>query len=395
MPNFIPLRIGFVCPYGWDAPGGVQAHIRDLAEYLIAHGHTVSVLAPAADEEALPSYVVSAGKPIAIPYNGAVARVLFGPIAFARVRQWISQGNFDLLHLHEPAIPSLSLLACWAAEGPMVGTFHAASKKQKAIFAIGPILEPVIEKLSARIAVSEVARLTLTAHLETDAIVIPNGIYVDRFTAGVSRSKWSGNTLGFIGRFEEPRKGLSVLLEALPIITRFIPDLRVLVAGPGDSEEFLKKVDPQLRSRITFLGRLSEEDKIDFLSSVSIYVAPNTGGESFGIILAEAMAAGACVVASDIPAFNSMLGDGKFGSIFPSEDSDALARTIIDLLRDDELRASLAAAGEQNAKRFDWDTVARQIFSVYEMAMVGRDGVHLASETRSWSRLLNREEEAR
>lgn len=395
MSNLKSLRIGIVSPYGWDAPGGVQAHIRDLAEYLIAHGHTVSVLTPAADEDALPSYVVSAGKPIAIPYNGAVARVLFGPIAFARVRQWISQGNFDLLHLHEPAIPSLSLLACWAAEGPMVGTFHAASKKQKAIFAIGPILEPVIEKLSARIAVSEVARLTLTAHLETDAIVIPNGIYVDRFAAGVPQSKWSGKTLGFIGRFEEPRKGLSVLLEALPIITRFIPDLRVLVAGPGDSEEILKKVDPQLRSRITFLGRLSEEDKIDFLSSVSIYVAPNTGGESFGIILAEAMAAGACVVASDIPAFNSMLGEGEFGSVFPSEDSAALARTIVDLLRDDELRARLAAAGQRNAKRFDWDTVARQIFSVYEMAMVGRDGVHLASETRSWSRLLNREEEAR
>lgn len=394
MPNLKPLRIGMVCPYGWDAPGGVQAHVSDLAEYLIAHGHTVSVLTPAVDEEALPSYVVSAGKPIAIPYNGAVARVLFGPIAFARVRQWISQGDFDLLHLHEPAIPSLSLLACWAAEGPMVGTFHAASKKQRAIFAIGPILEPVIEKLSARIAVSEVARLTLTAHLETDAIVIPNGIYADLFTAGVSQSKWSGNTLGFIGRFEEPRKGLSVLLDALPIIARSIPDVRVLVAGPGDSEEFLNKVDSQLRSRITFLGRLSEEDKINFLNSVSIYVAPNTGGESFGIILAEAMAAGACVVASDIPAFLAMLGEGEFGSIFPSEDSAALARAIVDLLQDDELRAHLAAAGERNARRFAWDTVAKQIFSVYEMAMVGRDGVRLASETRSWSRLLNRDEGA-
>ena len=392
LPN--SLRIGIVCPYGWDAPGGVQAHIHDLAEYLIALGHSVSVLTPAADEALLPSYVVSAGKPIAIPYNGAVARVLFGPIAFARVRQWISQGNFDLLHLHEPAIPSLSLLACWAAEGPMVGTFHAASKKQKAIFAIGPILEPVIEKLSARIAVSEAARLTLTAHLETDAVVIPNGIYGKRFAAGISRDKWSGNTVGFIGRFEEPRKGLSVLLAALPIVIRAIPDLRVLVAGPGDSEEFLRKMDPQLRSRITFLGRLSEEEKIGLLRSVSLYVAPNTGGESFGIILAEAMAAGACVVASDIPAFSTMLGEGKFGSLFPSEDSSALARVTIDLLRDDERRAFLAQSGEENARRFDWDAVAKQIFSVYEMAMVGRDGVHLASETRSWSRLLNREGES-
>ena len=216
MPSTKKLKIGIVCPYGWDAPGGVQNHVRDLAEYLIAHGHSVSVLAPCANEEILPEYVVSAGKPIAIPYNGAVARVLFGPIAFSRVRQWISQGEFDVLHLHEPAIPSISLLACWAADGPMVGTFHAAAKRQKAIFALGPILEPVIEKLSVRIAVSEASRLTLTEHLDTDAIVIPNGVYAERFRNGRAQQIWSGDTIGFIGRFEEPRKGLSVLLEALP-----------------------------------------------------------------------------------------------------------------------------------------------------------------------------------
>ena len=259
------LRIGLVCPYGWDTPGGVQSHVRDLAEYLISKGHYVSVLAPVINEENVPEYVTSAGKPIAIPYNGAVARVLFGPIAFARVRQWISNGNFDLLHLHEPAIPSISLLACWAAEGPMVGTFHAAAKRQKAIFAIGPILEPVIEKLTARIAVSE-----------------------------------------------EPRKGLSVLLDALPIIARFAPDVRVLVAGPGDEKEVSDNIDPQLRHRFEFLGRISEKEKADFLSSVAIYVAPNTGGESFGIILAEALAGGATVLASDMPAFDSLLCHGQF-----------------------------------------------------------------------------------
>lgn len=391
MPNLKPLRIGLVCPYGWDAPGGVQNHVRDLAEYLIAKGHSVSVLAPAVDEGALPEYVVCAGKPIAIPYNGAVARILFGPIAFARVRQWISQGNFDLLHLHEPGIPSLALLACWAAEGPLVGTFHAAAKRQKAIFAIGPILEPVIEKLSVRIAVSEAARATLSEHLETDAIVIPNGIYGNRFRNGNSKKEWSGNTIGFIGRFEEPRKGLSVLLAALPIVARFAPDVRVLIAGPGDSEEVMKEIDPQLRSRISFLGRLSDEGKADFLSSISLYVAPNTGGESFGIILAEAMAAGAAVVASDIPAFDSLLGGGRFGALFAREDSADLARTMIDLLRDDAKRNSLALAGQEHAKIFDWDTVAEQIFSVYEMSIVGSGSVGLASENRSWSRLLNRD----
>ncbi|MFM8446794.1 MAG: glycosyltransferase family 4 protein, partial [Candidatus Nanopelagicaceae bacterium] len=295
------LNIGIVCPYGWDAPGGVQAHIADLRSYLVKQGHQVSVLAPTADEESLPDWVVSAGKPLSIPYNGAVARVLFGPIAFAKVKQWIADNEFDLLHLHEPAIPSISLLACWAAEGPMVGTFHASAKKQKASFAIVPILEPVIEKLSARIAVSEAARETLVAHLDTDAVVIPNGIYAERMRGRV-RDEWSGQTLGFMGRFNEPRKGLKVLIDALPIISRFLPEVKVLVAGPGDPEEFLSQIDPQLRGRIQFLGKLTEAEKADFMSSVGAYIAPNTGGESFGIILAEALAGGAAVVAADIPA---------------------------------------------------------------------------------------------
>ena len=387
-----PLRIGIVCPYGWDTPGGVQNHIRDLAEYLQGEGHWVSVLAPVIDESAAPSYVVSAGKPISIPYNGAVARVLFGPIALARVRQWIVQNEFDLLHLHEPAIPSLSLLACWAAEGPMVGTFHAAAKRQKAIFAIGPILEPIIEKLSARIAVSEAARETLTDHLDTDAVVIPNGIYAEKFNSGKRIEKWSGNTLGFIGRFEEPRKGLPVLLEALPIIARFAPDVRVLVAGPGDQKEVAEQIDPQLRKRFEFLGRISDEEKADFMSSVSIYIAPNTGGESFGIILAEALAGGATVLASDIPAFDSLLGHGQFGALFRSEDSQDLAKKAIELLRNEEVRNQLASAGREHAKRFDWKVVAEEIFSVYEMAMVGNNGVHLSSDTRSWTSFLGRGE---
>jgi len=385
------LRIGIVCPYSWDFPGGVQNHVRDLAEFLISNGHHVEVLAPATESADLPEYVVSAGRAISIPYNGAVARILFGVVANNRVRSWIHEGNFDLMHLHEPAIPSLSLLACWAGEGAMVGTFHAAAKYQKAIFAIGPILEPVIEKLSARIAVSESARLTLTAHLETDAIVIPNGIYTDNYRDGSPRVEWLGNTIGFLGRFEEDRKGLPVLLDALPIISRFIPDIRVLIAGPGDSEEVLEKVSPQLRDRIEFLGKISEADKADFLASISLYIAPNTGGESFGIILAEAMAGGAAVVASDIPAFADVLGNGQYGALFESENSENLAKVIIDLLRDDAKRKELAAAGAIHAQRFDWGQVGEEIFEVYELAMMNGQKVSLSSESRSWTRLLGRD----
>jgi phosphatidyl-myo-inositol alpha-mannosyltransferase len=388
--SFERKRIGIVCPYGWDTPGGVQAHIADLATYLISQGHYVSVLAPTSDEENLPDYVVSAGKPISIPYNGAVARILFGPIAFARVRQWIAQGDFDLLHLHEPAIPSISLLACFAAEGPMVGTFHASAKRQKAIFAIGPILEPVIEKLTARIAVSEAARSTLTEHLETDAIVVPNGIYARRLAEGNLRSEWSGNSIGFIGRFQEPRKGLSILVEALPSIIQSIPDIRVIVAGPGDSAEFLESVPSHLHNRFSFLGRISEEEKADFLHSIGVYVAPNTGGESFGIILAEALAAGAAVVASDIPAFEALLGEGKYGSLFASENPRALSKAIVDLLKDGAKRDRLKLDGKEYAQGFDWDAVAERIYDVYEMAMVGLGKVVLSSENRGWNKFLGK-----
>ncbi len=377
-----------VCPYGWDTPGGVQTHIRELTEHLITEGHHVSVLAPVSDDSLeIEDYVVNAGKPIAIPINGSVARVLFGPIASSRAKQWIASGDFDLLHLHEPAIPSLSLLACSAAEGPLVGTFHVSTPKKKAIYAIGPILEPIVEKLTARIAVSELARSTLKDHFETDAVVIPNGIDGHKYANAKTYPEYSGeNTIGFIGRFEEPRKGLQVLIDSLPIVARFIPDVKYLIAGPGESKDYIKNIDPQLRNRIKFLGFLTDEMKESFLKSVKIYVAPNTGGESFGIILTEALSAGTAVVASDIPAFKAVLENGDAGTLFTNENSAELAKVLVALLRDGEKREKLSENGKLSAQKYDWQVVAEQIENVYEMATAGGQRVSLSSETRFWSR---------
>jgi phosphatidylinositol alpha-mannosyltransferase len=382
------IRIGMVCPYGWDTPGGVQSHIRDLAEHLIEEGHYVSVLTPISDDSVKhEDYVVNAGKPISIPVNGSVARVLFGPIASSRAKQWIASGDFDLLHLHEPAIPSLSLLACSAAEGPLVGTFHVSTPKKKAIYAIGPILEPIVEKLNARIAVSELARSTLKDHFDTDAVVIPNGIDGQKYANAKINSEYSnGHTVGFIGRIEEPRKGLQVLIDSLSIVARFIPDVQFLIAGPGDSNEFTKKLNPQLKSRIKFLGLLSNEEKESFLKSIQIYVAPNTGSESFGIILTEALSAGTAVVASDIPAFKAVLENGEAGELFKNEDSADLAKVLVALLRDDDKRKRLGENGRLSAQKYDWQVVAEQIENVYEMAIAGGQRVTLASENRFWSR---------
>ncbi|WP_411106477.1 glycosyltransferase family 4 protein [Streptomyces sp. cmx-4-9] len=369
------MKIGIVCPYSWDVPGGVQFHIRDLAEHLIRLGHAVSVLAPADDETPLPPYVVSAGRAVPVPYNGSVARLNFGFLSAARVRRWLHDGTFDVIHIHEPASPSLGLLSCWAAQGPIVATFHTSNPRSRAMIAAYPILQPALEKISARIAVSEYARRTLVEHLGGDAVVIPNGVDVDFFASADPKAEWGGQTLGFIGRIDEPRKGLPVLMAAFPNIVAACPEVRLLVAGRGDEEEAVAALPPELRSRVEFLGMVSDEDKARLLRSVDVYVAPNTGGESFGIILVEALSAGATVLASDLDAFAQVLDQGGAGELFANEDSDALAAAAVRLLRDPARRAELSARGSAHVRRFDWSTVGADILAVYETVTDGAAAV--------------------
>jgi phosphatidyl-myo-inositol alpha-mannosyltransferase len=369
------VKIGIVCPYSWDVPGGVQFHIRDLADHLVRLGHQVSVLAPADDDTPLPPFVVSAGRAVPVPYNGSVARLNFGFLSAARVRRWLHEGTFDVIHIHEPASPSLGLLACWAAQGPIVATFHTSNPRSRAMIAAYPILQPALEKISARIAVSEYARRTLVEHLGGDAVVIPNGVDVGFFARAKPNPDWQGDTLGFIGRIDEPRKGLPVLMKALPRILAERPRTRLLVAGRGDEEEAVATLPEELRSRVEFLGMISDEDKARFLRSVDIYVAPNTGGESFGIILVEAMSAGAPVLASDLDAFAQVLDQGSAGEMFANEDADALATAAVRLLGDPARRAELRERGRAHVRRFDWSTVGSDILGVYETVTEGAASV--------------------
>jgi len=369
------VRIGIVCPYSLDVPGGVQLHVRDLAEYLIGLGHEVSVLAPADEDTKLPPYVQSAGRAVPVPYNGSVARLNFGFLSAARVRRWIHDGNFEVLHVHEPGTPSLSLLACWAASGPIVATFHTANPRSRAMLAGAPIVASAMEKINARIAVSEYARRTLVEHVGGDAVVIPNGVDVDFYARQRARPEWrtppeqagDGGTIGFVGRFGEPRKGLSVLLEAFPAIVEARPHTRLLVAGRGDAEEALRTVPERVRGNIEFLGMVSDEDKGRLFHSVDVYCAPNTGGESFGIILVEAMSAPAPVLASNIDPFSLVLDGGAAGVLFPNGDAAALADQALGLLGDPARRAALRAAAAEAVRKYDWSVVAGDILSVYEM----------------------------
>ena len=372
------MRIGLVCPYAFDVPGGVQFHVRDLAEFFLAEGHEVRVLAPVDDPEAdLPAYVTSCGRAVPVRYNGSVARLTFGPVTSSRVSRWLEDGDFDVLHLHEPITPSASLMALWASSEPVVATFHTANLRSRAMHAANPLLRPSTEKIRARIAVSEEARQTVRRHLGGDAYIIPNGVDTSRFTPDGATTRWTGTaerpTLAFLGRIDEPRKGLAVIVAAMPHILDALPGARLVVAGPGEVDEIAATLAPRVRAATEFLGAVSEDDKVALLRSADLYVAPHTGGESFGIVLVEAMAAGAPVLASDLEAFVAVLGDGPAGLTFPVGDSEALAAAVIDLVRDPDERHRLRELGLRRARSFDWNVVAQRVMAVYETVIEGAD----------------------
>lgn len=362
------MKIGIVCPYAWDIPGGVSAHINDLATSLIKLGHQVSVLSPAENEDDLPDFVVSAGVPRAVKYNGSVARLSFGPVTARKVSKWIEEGQFDVLHVHEPLAPSVSVLAVWAAKGPIVATWHSSMDKSRMILSLAKLAQTAMEKISARIAVSEAARTTLVSHVGGDAVIIPNGVDTASFIDAKPLDGWPGDekSLVFLGRVDEPRKGLEVLLKAFPKVREVFPNLRLLIAGPGDIEELIDEVPLIHRNALIQLGMVSNNQKPDVFASGSVYVAPNTGGESFGIVLLEAMACGTPVVASDLHAFQRVLEYGKSGITFKNEDSNDLARVLIDLLSSPSKLAELKAAGYARSAHFDWTLVANRVLEVYE-----------------------------
>ncbi|HXP56943.1 MAG TPA: glycosyltransferase family 4 protein [Streptosporangiaceae bacterium] len=376
------MRVGIVCPYAWNIPGGVQSHIRDLAEALIELGHSVSVITTADEGVPLPDYVVAAVKPVPVPYNGSVARVSLGPVSANRVRRWIKEGNFDVLHVHEPTAPSLSMLACWIAAGPIVATVHTAMPKSRVLTAAIPVIRSALEKINGRIAVSEAARTMLVEHLGGDAVLIPNGVATRRYAGPVEPLPgWpgEGGAIGFLGRMDETRKGLPVLLSAFEILGAERPGLRLLIAGPGDAAEVLDLVPAGLQDRVVLLGQISDEDKVRMLHSVDVFCAPNTGGESFGIVLAEAMAAGAPIVASDLDAFRRVLRGGRAGELFVNEDPADLARAAGRLLDDPERRRELSAAATVAVSVYDWSVVAKDVVNVYETVVLGANAVAVAT----------------
>ncbi|WP_462417443.1 glycosyltransferase family 4 protein [Kytococcus sp. Marseille-QA3725] len=395
-------RIGLVCPYPVDMPGGVQSHVRDLARNLHSAGREVSVLAPVSgtgaalrraarvgeDTPLEPLAAAAWGLPdsvgltvvpgaIEVPYAWSASQVITGRAARRAVDAWVRAVEPDLVHVHEPMAPSLGLTTADVVceRVPLVATFHSSFKPGHSMRQILPLVQQVLRPVRASIAVSRPTRRSVRECFGVDPRVIPTGVQVQQFTDPPPRAPWAEGpgrpTIAFVGRSSESRKGLRLLLEALPGIAQRTPGMRVFVAGPGQeaARRVVNQEFPHLRTSVVWLGELSEADKASLMRSVSVMVAPQVQGENFGITLVEAMAAGAPVVASDLPAYVSVLrGAGRH---FRAGDPEDLAAVLEDVILDPGVRARMRQAGLARAARFDWKVVGREVMDVYE-EVVGR-----------------------
>ena len=371
------LRVGIISPYSFETPGGVQFHIRDFAKELIARGHEVEVLAPGRRTNDMPLWVQTVGTSFAIPYNGSVSRLSYFGFVGAQVRRWVRQGHFDIVHLHEPETPSLSHKPLTMVHHPpLIGTFHAAFDVYPfALRFFQGYLNRYLRPLSHAICVSDAAREVAQRYLpgNVPVSVIPNGIDADQFAQATPVPAWQGDdespTIGFLGRMGEERKGFAVFCRTASRILDRYPQARFLCAGDGEREgrSIVNAVDPsgRLMDHMEFLGRINDEDKARFYRSLSVYIAPQTGGESFGIVLAEAMAAGCAVVASDLPAFVAVADDGRAAALFGNGDDRDCASVVCSLIADRGARASLGEAGQNRALQYDWSSVVDQVLGVY------------------------------
>jgi phosphatidyl-myo-inositol alpha-mannosyltransferase len=372
------MKIGVVCPYEWTVPGGVGNHVRALAGELRRLGHEVDVLAPA-ERPVSEAGFVGLGGSVAVPYNGSVARVALGPRTLARVRRALAGGGYDLLHVHEPLSPSVGLLAVSQARGvPVVGTFHANLDRSLALKAASPLLRHVYDRLAGRIAVSASARDTWQGQFGGTMAVVPNGVAPEFFAGPEPLPGWkgAGPTLLFVGRLE-PRKGLAYLVRAFLRLKPRFPAARLLVVGRDDKrqqEKAMGMVPPRLRPDLVFVGSVPQADLPSYYASADVFCAPSLGGESFGIVLAEAMAVGLPVVCSDIGGYRDLVRDGREGLLVPPRDPEALATAIAGLLDNPARLTAMGQAAGAAAHRYAWRVVAAQVAEVYQSALAAGPG---------------------
>lgn len=361
------MKVAIASPYSWAHPGGVNTHVEGLARQLVGRGHDVTIIAPDEGTEVQGVGFLSAGKSVPVPANGSIARLALLPGTSGRVKKALASGGYDVVHVHEPLVPSVSTAAVLGSQCRVVGTFHAAGEGGSLAYWLGKnLLGRVANRLDSRIAVSEPARALASRYLRGDYEIVPNGVEVARFKdAGAAADTSDGSEILFVGR-NEPRKGLAVLLEAFPLVCESLDDCRLKVIGSGFTFGSVSASLPSdLHNRLEVLGFVGNDELPSHYAGARVFCAPALGGESFGIVLVEAMASGTPVVTSDIPGYSAVIQQARGGMVFKSGDARDLARVLVEVLSDDALREDLRQKGLAGVDQFSWEVLAPRIERIY------------------------------
>jgi len=368
------VRIALVCPYDWTRPGGVQSHVAQLATYL-SDRHEVRVFAPhrpgVQPAVNAPSVTV-VGRPLGLPFNRSVAPVALAPTAAMRVARALMRFDPDVTHVHEPLSPLISSTVTAFGRRPLVATFHAWSDRDRLYRLVAPIGRRLAKRLDVRVAVSPAAQVYAAEALGVPIgsfRVVPNGVDVERFATAEALEDLQDPErplLLFVGRLE-PRKGLDVLVRAFLRVRAAVPKARLCVVGDGPQRTRCQQMIPSsIRHDALFVGHVEDFEKRRYFASADLFIAPNIGGESFGIVLLEAMASGLPIVASDIPGFRAVMRDGRHGRFVPPGDAPALADAVLTLLSNTKLRHAMSLEGRRRAAEHDWPEIAGRLEKLYQ-----------------------------
>jgi len=366
------VKIGLVSPYDLAVPGGVNSHVHHLADHFTRLGHEVRIIAPASDLRGLSLNAIILGKPRAIPAGGSIARMAMSPRLADPVRRILTEERFDVVHVHEPLVSFLPIQFLRFSDAINVGTFHAARDSGARLYAYTRrLLKTCFRRLDGKIAVSQAAARLIAPHFPGYYNIIPNGVDVPRFSnpqPPLPEFNDGMVNILFVGRFEK-RKGLRYLLRAFMSVKAARPSTRLVVVGAADERQrrrYQRWVEENRVPDVVFAGFVPYELLPRYHHSAHIFCAPNTGNESQGIILLEAMAAGRPVVASNIEGFAGVMTHGVEGLLVRPHDSESLAAALIDLVDDPERRAAMGAKASERAQHFSWDRVSQRVLSYYE-----------------------------
>lgn len=368
-----PSKIGLFSPYDHAYSGGVQSHIREIADQFRTWGHTVRIVAPSSrplrDDD--PDFIPM-GRPVPLPTADSIARISLSAWLHPRIKSLLERERFDVVHMHEPLVgfvPFSALRQIDTNRTVTVATFHSY-RNRRVWWAIGPdrLANRLLNRMHGRIAVSNPAASFHNSHFPADYRIIPNGVRVDDFRDAEPLPELMDGKINllFLGRLEK-RKGLKYLLLAYSRLKWDWPDLRLIVVGGGQPDADCYRIMSERNLQdVMMVGRTSDELRARYFKSAHIYCSPATGKESFGIVLLEAMAAGAPVLATDIEGYASVIEHGYNGLLAPPKDDEGLAQAIVALINDPSLRYRLAERGAETADTHRWENIAGRVMDYYQ-----------------------------